>query len=144
MNNLHLNNVHLTNTSIIAIIMILAGFAMVIFDLSRIYRYWIHRRWTSAIGTVANTTSIGGLAIAVTFTYIGYEGYTRQYRSSQTLARDSWAEGLKTGSHVPVRYNPKNPTAGLIDYQQVWKHSLIGSLNSLWIILGLALLLLQH
>jgi len=127
-----------------AIIMIVAGFAMVVFDLSRIYRYWIYRKWTYSIGTVVNIVNVGVFYLSVTFTYTGYEGHSRQYRAFQILARDSWAEGLKVGSHVPVRYNPENPATGLIDHQQVWKHSLVGSLNSLWIILGIALLLLQH
>jgi hypothetical protein len=135
---------HLSHMSVLGLVFIVAGVGMVFFDLYRIYRYWLTLNWLVATGTVSGVSRVGGIYISISFTYSAFDGYHRQYKSSQTVPKDIWSENLLPGRLIPVRYDPRHPESVFIQQRQVWSYMFFGILNSLWILLGFFMFLIFH
>ncbi len=132
-----MEKIHLSNIATFGIIMIAAGCCMVSFDLHRIYKLWIVQNWKIATGTISGVSRLGGIHIVITFTYSAFDGFTKQFKCSQTIPRDSWSENLVAGRLITVKYNPSKPNIALIQEKQIWSYILFGLLNSVWILIGL-------
>jgi hypothetical protein len=132
-----MDKIHLSNMNTFAIIMIAAGCLMVSFDLYRIYKFWLVKNWKVATGTVSGVARLGAIHIVITFTYSAFDGFTRQYKCSQTVPRDNWSENLSAGRLITIKYNPAEAKVALIQQGQPWSYIFFGVLNSLWILIGL-------
>jgi hypothetical protein len=135
---------YLSHMSVLGLVFVVAGLAMVSFDLYRIHRHWLTLNWITTTGTVSGVSRVGGIYVSIAFTYSAFDGYHRQYKSSQTVPKDIWSENLSLGRLIPVRYDPRQPNAVLIQQRQVWSYVFFGILNSLWILLGFFMLLIFH
>ncbi len=132
-----MDHTHLSNMAVAGLIMISAGCLMVSFDLYRIYRFWLVKNWKVATGTVSGVARLGTIYMVITFTYSAFDGFTRQFKCSQTVPRDTWSENLSAGRLISIKYNPAEAKVALIEGGQLWSYVFFGTLNSLWILIGL-------
>lgn len=136
-----MDKTNLSNTTIMGSALVLLGVVLVIYDLSGIYKFLMTRKWITITGTVSSAETVGVLHRLITFTYSVHSG---RKKGSQTLPRNSWTDGLRSGSPIAIRFNGDNPDSAVIDCFQVSQYVLFACLNAWWILVGIFILQAGH
>jgi Protein of unknown function (DUF3592) len=121
------------------IILIVVGLCLIGFDLFPIYQFRSSASWPKITGIVSDISTFGIVHFRHTVTFM-YRVGSKNYQSWQIIPNDSWANGLRKNSLIPIRYASDKPESALIDHPNDWGYVFLACWNSIWLIGGALLI----